>query len=55
VVALVDGFEATLKTILFNTDKTITFMPANDDYEPVTLPAGRISIQGVIVDQLRTY
>lgn len=55
VVALVDGFDATLKTILFNGDKTITLMPANDDYEPVTLPAERISIQGVIVGQLRTY
>ncbi|MFT7235530.1 MAG: repressor LexA [Methylophagaceae bacterium] len=55
VVALVDGFDATLKTILFNDEKTITLMPANDDYEPVTLPAERISIQGVIVGQLRTY
>jgi repressor LexA len=55
VVALVDGFDATLKTILFNDDKTITLMPANDNYEPVTLPADRISIQGVIVGQLRTY
>jgi len=55
VVALVDGFDATLKTILFNKNKTITLMPANDDYEPVTLPAERISIQGVIVGQLRTY
>jgi repressor LexA len=55
VVALVDGFDATLKTVLFNKNKTITLMPANDDYEPVTLPAERISIQGVIVGQLRTY
>jgi repressor LexA len=55
VVALVDGFDATLKTILFNDDRTITLMPANNNYEPVTLPAERISIQGVIVGQLRTY
>jgi repressor LexA len=55
VVALVDGFDATLKTILFNDDRTITLMPANDNYEPVTLPSERISIQGVIVGQLRTY
>lgn len=55
VVALVDGFDATLKTILFNDDQTITLMPANINYEPVTLPAGRISIQGVVVGQLRTY
>lgn len=55
VVALVDGFDATLKTILFNDDQTITLMPANINYEPVTLPADRISIQGVVVGQLRTY
>jgi len=55
VVALVDGFDATLKTLLFNNDGTITLMPANVNYEPVTLPAERISIQGVIVGQLRTY
>ncbi|MCL4124058.1 UNVERIFIED_CONTAM: hypothetical protein GTU68_032943 [Idotea baltica] len=55
VVALVDGFDATLKTLLFNNDETITLMPANDDYDAVTLPAERISIQGVIVGQLRTY
>lgn len=55
VVALVDGFDATLKTILFNDDQTITLMPANVNYEPVTLLADRISIQGVVVGQLRTY
>jgi len=55
VVALVDGFDATLKTILFNDDKTITLMPANQDFEPIILPAERISIQGVVVGQLRTY
>jgi repressor LexA len=55
VVALIDGFDATLKTILFNDDKTITLMPANSDFEPITLPAKRISIQGVVVGQLRTY
>jgi len=55
VVALVDGYDATLKTILFNKDKTLTLMPANEDFEPVTLPANRIAIQGVVVGQLRTY
>ena len=55
VVALVDGFDATLKTLLINDDQTMTLMPANANYDPVTLPADRISIQGVIVGQLRTY
>lgn len=55
VVALVDGFDATLKTLLINNDKTVTLMPANINYDPVTLPAQRVSIQGVVVGQLRTY
>lgn len=55
VVALVDGFDATLKTLLLNDDETVTLMPANISYEPVTLPAHRVSIQGVVVGQLRTY
>lgn len=55
VVALVDGYDATLKTLLLNDDDTITLMPANVNYEPVTLPAHRVSIQGVVVGQLRTY
>jgi len=55
VVALVDGYDATLKTLLLNDDETVTLMPANINYEPVTLPARRVAIQGVVVGQLRTY
>lgn len=55
VVALVDGFDATLKTLLLNDDGTITLMPANVNYEPVTLPSERVRVQGVVVGQLRTY
>lgn len=55
VVALVDGFDATLKTLLLNDDGTVTLMPANVNYEPVTLPASRVRVQGVVVGQLRTY
>ncbi len=55
VVALVDGYDATLKTLLLNNDGTITLMPANESFEPVTLPAHRVAIQGVVVGQLRTY
>ncbi len=55
IVALVDGFDATLKTLLINDDGTVTLMPANVNYEPVTLPSERVSIQGVVVGQLRTY
>ena len=55
VLALVDLHDATLKTLLFNDDKTITLQPANDDFEPVTLDADRVMIQGVVVGQMRTY
>ena len=55
IVALVDGYDATLKTLLINEDDTITLMPANIEFEPVTLPAKRVTIQGVVVGQLRTY
>jgi repressor LexA len=55
VLALVDFHDATLKTLLINNDGTVTLQPANPDYEPVTLPAERVMIQGVVVGQLRTY
>ena len=55
IVALVDGYDATLKTMLVNKDGTITLMPANEAFEPVTIDAKRLSIQGVVVGQLRTY
>ncbi|MBN45331.1 MAG: repressor LexA [Methylophaga sp.] len=55
IVALVDGYDATLKTLLINEDETFTLQPANDSFEPITLEATRLSIQGVVVGQLRTY
>ncbi|OUR72605.1 repressor LexA [Methylophaga sp. 41_12_T18] len=55
VVALVDGYDATLKTLLIHDNGTVTLMPANDHYEPITLAADRVRIQGVVVGQLRTY
>lgn len=55
VVALVDNTDATLKTLLNNDDGTVTLMPANTDFEPVTLAASRVRVQGVVVGQMRTY
>jgi len=55
VLALVDFHDATLKTLLLNGDGTVTLQPANANYDPVTLPAERVMIQGVVVGQLRTY
>ena len=55
IVALVDGTDATLKTLTLNKDKTVSLVPANPDYETVTLEAHRLNIQGVVVGQMRTY
>lgn len=55
IVALVDGYDATLKTMLLNNDETITLMPANPEFEPLTLAAQRVRVQGVVVGQMRTY
>jgi repressor LexA len=55
VLALVDYHDATLKTLLINDDGTVTLQPANDNYQPMTLPADRVMIQGVVVGQMRTY
>ncbi|AFJ01406.1 SOS-response repressor and protease LexA [Methylophaga frappieri] len=55
VVALVDNTDATLKTLLINDDDTVTLMPANPDFEAITLGARRVRIQGVVVGQMRTY
>jgi len=55
VVALIDEMEATLKRFKRNDDKTITLIPENPSLFPVTYPASRIRIQGVVVGQLRTY
>jgi len=55
VLALVDYHDATLKTLLINNDGTVTLQPANANYDPVTLPADRVMIQGVVVGQMRTY
>ncbi|MDB2704936.1 transcriptional repressor LexA [Pseudomonadota bacterium] len=55
VLALVDYHDATLKTLLLNGDGTVTLQPANESYEPITLSADRVMIQGVVVGQMRTY
>lgn len=55
IVALVDNNDATLKTMLINKDLSITLMPANDAFEPLTLDPNRLSIQGVMVGLLRSY
>ena len=54
VVALVDGFEVTLKT-LRHRGAAIVLEPANRRYEPRTFDPDRILIQGVLVGLMRSY
>jgi repressor LexA len=53
VVALIDQQEATLKRIKYNSDNTITLIPANPRLLPMTYARNRITIQGVYIGLLR--
>jgi repressor LexA len=55
VVALIDHQDATLKRLRHNSDGTVTLFPANRALAPVTYPAERVCIQGIVVGQLRAY
>lgn len=55
VVALIDRDEATLKRLRYNRDGTLTLLPANAAFKPITYSAARITIQGVVVGLLRGY
>lgn len=55
VVALIDRDEATLKTLRNNHDGTVTLLPANSRLPPMIYPAERVTIQGVVVGQMRSY
>lgn len=54
VVALIDNYEATLKTF-FNEKKHIRLQPANKNYEPIIIKKGEreVSIQGIVLDVIR--
>lgn len=53
VVALIDQFEATLKRIHHNPNKTVTLIPANHKLKPMVYEADRVTIQGIFVGLLR--
>lgn len=53
VVALVDNQEVTLKKY-YQEKNQIRLQPANKNYEPLILKAGRLQIQGVVVDVVKT-
>lgn len=55
VVALIDQDEATLKYIEHRQDGSIALIAANSTIPPMIYPAHRITIQGVVVGQFRTY
>ncbi|MEN8178023.1 MAG: transcriptional repressor LexA [Pseudomonadota bacterium] len=55
VVALIDGEEATLKRLQHRPDGEVLLIAENPGMPPLTYPAERVSIQGVLVGQLRRY
>jgi len=55
VVALINNEEATLKRLLNNNDGSVTLIPENSSMEPMSYPAERVQIQGVLVSLLRRY
>ncbi|MFK8028518.1 MAG: transcriptional repressor LexA [Gammaproteobacteria bacterium] len=55
VVALIDGEDATLKRIQFPKKDLIRLLPANKTMQAKEYPAQRVTIQGVLVGQVRMY
>lgn len=55
VIALVDGEDATLKSLYRESDGTVRLQPANTSMEPLTYPADRVKVLGVVIGVLRKY
>ena len=55
VVALVDGYEATLKRFHALPGNRIRLVPENPAMEPMNFPADQVQIQGIVVGQMRKY
>lgn len=55
VVALIDGEDVTLKRIQFPKKGKVKLIPANKNMQAKEYPAERVTIQGVLVGQVRTY
>lgn len=55
VVALIDNEEVTLKRLKHCEDGQVMLIAANSRMPPLTYPAERVSIQGVLVGQFRRY
>ena len=55
VVALIDNYEVTLKRIKFPSRDVIRLIPSNKNMQPKNYSADRVTIQGVLVGQVRMY
>lgn len=55
VVALIEGYEATLKRYMKNPDQTVTLIPENRNMKPMVYHASQVLLQGKLVAQMRTY
>ncbi len=55
VVALIDGYEATLKRYYTISGNRVRLVPENPDMEPMNFPADQVRIQGIVVGQMRKY
>lgn len=55
VVALIDNQEATLKRLYKNNNGTVLLCPANSSMAPLEYDASRVTVQGVLRCQLRSY
>ena len=55
VVALIDGQEATLKRLGKVRDGMVELIPENASMKTMHYGADRVSFQGVLVGQLRSY
>jgi repressor LexA len=54
VVALVDGYDATLKRF-YHEGNTIRLQPSNAAMQPIIVPAASVDIQGRVIGILRKY
>lgn len=54
VVALIDGMDATLKRI-YQRPNEVVLAPANAGMKAISMPPERVTIQGVVVGQMRAY
>lgn len=55
VVALVDNYEATLKRFYTISDNRIRLVPENARMEPMNFREDQVTIQGIVVGQMRKY